>query len=67
MVGLAALISVLTRSRAVSPEMVRRQDRDLVFDDAPLRAALAWHPRGFRPSAVDFEVPAHARSLQLPR
>jgi nucleoside-diphosphate-sugar epimerase len=67
MVGLAALISVLTRSRAVSPEMVRRQDRDLVFDDAPLRAALAWRPRGFRPSAADFEVPAHARSLQLPR
>lgn len=27
---------------------------DLVFDDAPARAALGWAPRGFRPTAADF-------------
>ena len=29
---------------------------DLVFDDAPARAALAWSPLGYRPTADDFPV-----------
>jgi len=50
----------------LTAEMVRRQNRDLVFDDSPLRRALAWSSRPFEPTATDFEVPQYARSLQLP-
>ena len=30
---------------------------DLVFDDRPARAALAWAPRGFQPGPADFAPP----------
>jgi nucleoside-diphosphate-sugar epimerase len=70
---LAALLPLASRlggwwglDIGLNAEMARRQNRDLVFDDTALRQALAWSPRPFAPTAADFEVPAHARSLQLP-
>lgn len=65
--ALVWLASRLPGLRALSPEMVRRQRRHLVFDDSALREALGWSPRPFQPTAADFEVPEHARALQLPR
>jgi nucleoside-diphosphate-sugar epimerase len=60
------LVSGLPGWRDLSPEMARRQNRNLVFDDSGLREALGWSPRPFEPSAADFEVPDYARALQLP-
>lgn len=60
------LAARLPGRRDLSPEMVRRQGRDLVFDDSALREALGWSPRPFEPTAADFEVPDDARALQLP-
>jgi nucleoside-diphosphate-sugar epimerase len=53
--------------RGVNAEMVRRQNRDLVFDDSELRRALGWNPRPFEPGPEDFRVPERSRELQLPR
>jgi hypothetical protein len=64
--GLAPPLSRIAGWRALTAEMVRRQNRDLVFDDSALRQALAWSPRPFAPTAADFEVPSEARALQLP-
>jgi len=41
----------------LNAEMVRRQKRDLVFDDHEARESLAYEPRPFRPSAADFTLP----------
>lgn len=60
------LVSTLPGWRGLSTEMVRRQNRDLVFDDSGLRRVLGWSPRPFEPTAADFEVPESARALQLP-
>jgi nucleoside-diphosphate-sugar epimerase len=60
------LVSRLPEWRGLSTEMVRRQNRDLVFDDSGLRRVLGWSPRPFEPTAADFEVPESARALQLP-
>jgi len=38
-------------------EMVRRQRRDLVFDDHEARALLAYDPRPFNPVLGDFSLP----------
>jgi nucleoside-diphosphate-sugar epimerase len=64
--GLAPPLSRLFGWPGLTAEMVRRQNRDLVFDDSALRRALAWSPRPFEPIPADFEVPPYARSLQLP-
>lgn len=66
MAAMVRLISVLPGWRGLNPEMVRRQSHDLVFDDSELRRALDWAPRPFEPGTADFEVPEHARSLQMP-
>jgi nucleoside-diphosphate-sugar epimerase len=70
---LAALLPLASRlggwwgfDVGLNAEMARRQNRDLVFDDSALRQALAWSPRPFAPTAADYEIPAHARILQLP-
>jgi len=60
------VLSRLPRWHGLNAEMVRRQNRDLVFDDAPLRNALAWNPRPFNPVPADFQIPPHAQALQLP-
>lgn len=66
MAGAVRALSLFPRWRGLDPEMVRRQNRDLVFDDTPLREALDWNPRPFAPTPADFSIPAHARALQLP-
>jgi hypothetical protein len=66
---LAALVPLLSRFggwKGLNAEMARRQNRDLVFDDTALRDALDWSPRPFAPTAADFEIPTHAKTLQLP-
>lgn len=62
----AQLVSMLPAFRGINIEMVRRQGRDMVFDDSPLREALDYRPRPFEPSCEDFGVPEEAQKLQLP-
>jgi nucleoside-diphosphate-sugar epimerase len=45
------------RLRNVRPEMVRREAKDLVFDDTTPRQVLGYEPRPFRPGAADFRLP----------
>jgi nucleoside-diphosphate-sugar epimerase len=66
MIALVWLLSLVPAWRGLGVEMVRRQNRDLVFDDSALRRALDWSPRPFEPTAADFEVPDYARPFQLP-
>ena len=66
MVVLVRALSLLPGAPGINTEMVRRQNRDLVFDDSALRQALGWEPRPFEPTSADFAVPAEARTLQLP-
>lgn len=47
--------------RGVNPEMIRRQNRDLVFDDRLARERLGHSPRPFAPTAEDFDLPTRAR------
>ncbi|MGD8359129.1 MAG: hypothetical protein PVG42_13840, partial [Lysobacterales bacterium] len=57
---MAAALDLLTLSprwRSLNPEMVRRQKRNLVFDDSLLREKLGWDPRPFQPTPEDFEMP----------
>jgi len=58
--------SLLPAFRTINTEMVRRQGRDMVFDDTALREALNYNPRPFEPIAADFEIPKDALKLQLP-
>jgi nucleoside-diphosphate-sugar epimerase len=56
---LFAMVSVASKLgpwRGINPEMVRRQARDMVFDDTPFRAMLGWDPRPFEPTAADFRI-----------
>jgi nucleoside-diphosphate-sugar epimerase len=63
---LVRIAAALRPGAGENPEMVRRQNRDLVFDDSALRLALDWSPRPFEPSPEDFSVPGYAQALQLP-
>jgi nucleoside-diphosphate-sugar epimerase len=63
---MAGMLSRSARWRGINAEMVRRQNRDLVFDDSALRAVFGWTPRPFEPKPVDFEMPEQCRRLQLP-
>lgn len=65
MAAAVRLLALFPQWRGLSAEMVRRQSRDLVFDDSALRQALDWSPRPFAPTAADFEVPEYARALQF--
>jgi len=58
--------SLLPAFRTINAEMVRRQSRDMVFDDTALREALDYKPRPFEPTPADFEIPEEAMKLQLP-
>ena len=66
MAALVRMLSLLRGGRGFNAEMVRRQNRDLVFDDSALRLALNWSPRPFEPHPEDFHVPDYAKALQLP-
>jgi nucleoside-diphosphate-sugar epimerase len=59
-------VSMLPAYKAINIEMVRRQGRDMVFDDSLLRKMLDYQPRPFEPSRADFEIPEETRKLQLP-
>jgi nucleoside-diphosphate-sugar epimerase len=65
---LAAVVSVarlLPSLRALRPEMVRRQNRDLVFDDSAARLQAGHAPREFTPSVADFQRPETKQLLRL--
>lgn len=67
---LAMLVSAcraIPAFRGISPEMVRRQAVDLVFDDIEVRTALNFSARPFRPSREDFMMPASAALQALAR
>lgn len=49
----------------VNAEMVRRQNRNLVFDDRLARDRLAHAPRPFAPTAEDFQRPSRDRLARL--
>ncbi len=51
--------------RVGTPEMVRRQAVNLVFDDAEARRVLGVDPRRFHPEAEDFRSPAPATLERL--
>ena len=63
--GAVTALARFPRWRHLNAEMAHRQNRDLVFDDTPLRNILDWSPRPFEPTPADFEIPAHAQALQL--
>ena len=56
--------SLLRLTAQANREMVARQNVDLVFDDRPIRQALNYEPRPFRPTPADFEIPAEAAKYQ---
>ena len=41
----------------LNPEMVIRQNVDLVFDDSQARELLDYRPRKFKPKIIDFSIP----------
>ena len=59
--GLAGGLGAGSRT---SGQFAVRQNTDLVFDDSPVRAQLAFAPRPFHPAAADFCVPPAAGALQ---
>ncbi|MBT8048790.1 MAG: NAD-dependent dehydratase [Xanthomonadales bacterium] len=61
----ASLASLVPGFKGLNPEMVRRQGRDMVFDDSELREKLNYQPRPFEPAPADLQVPGFARELQL--
>ena len=60
------VLSLLPPWKGLTAEMVKRQSKDLLFDDSALRKALSYDPRPFQPGPQDFKVPNHAKRLQLP-
>ena len=62
--GLVRSVSWLPGLDGLNPEFVRRQNRDLVFDDSGLREQLGFSPRPFNPGPADFEVPELVKSCQ---
>ena len=53
----AALSRTIPGSMRVNSEMLRRQSRDLVFDDQVARDRLNHDPRPYSPGRADFEMP----------
>ena len=65
--GILKLLRAARIKRGLTSEMVRRQSRDLVFDDREFRQTLDWKPRPFMLSASDFEIPHSSEKLRLPQ
>jgi nucleoside-diphosphate-sugar epimerase len=55
--GLLKAFSAVSRGSEVGPEMVYRQSRNLVFDDAEARRILQIEPRRFHPGPAAFALP----------
>jgi len=66
MAMLAGLLANLPAFSGINREMIRRQNTDLVFDDSPLRKALNYNPRSFKPVAQDYEIPPTVQKYRLP-
>jgi nucleoside-diphosphate-sugar epimerase len=66
MATLAGLLAKLPAFSGINREMIRRQNTDLVFDDSPLRQALNYNPRPFKPTAEDYEIPPELRKYRNP-
>jgi hypothetical protein len=47
--------------------MVRRQGKDMVFDDTALRQVLDYRPRPFEPGRADFQIPENLLKNALSR
>ena len=65
--ALVSLLGLLPHLRRVNRQMARRQNIDLVFDDAVLKKRLKYQPRPFRPSASDFRIPPEIKKYRLLR
>ncbi len=50
-------LRLLPAYRQLSPALVDRIERDLVFDDSDARTHLGWRPRAFAPSAATLKPP----------
>ncbi|MDX1460753.1 MAG: hypothetical protein R3348_06815 [Xanthomonadales bacterium] len=68
----ASVLSVAVRLGAwiapgagLTPQMVHRQSRDLVFDDSPARRQLGHAPREFKPFESDFYPQSAAQLRKL--
>ena len=64
---LAGLLAKFPAFSGINREMIRRQNTDLVFDDSPLRQALNYNPRPFKPVAQDYQIPATVEKYRLPK
>ena len=62
---LVKIASVMGPWKGINTEMVRRQSRDMTFDDRVFRDALAWRPRPFQPTPEDFKIPPEIRRFRL--
>lgn len=51
------VLRLLPRYRQLSPALVDRLERDLVFDDSEARRDLGWRPRPFAPTAAGLRPP----------
>lgn len=58
--ALVSMGSITPWGKGLNREMVRRQARDLVFEDSEFRRVLKYRPRAFRPQPADFEIPPAA-------
>lgn len=56
-VSLLRAANVFQMGRGLNVEMIKRQNRDLVFDDSDARELLDFRPRAFRPAKTDFALP----------
>ncbi len=62
MITMLSLARVTGQAAGTNAEMVRRQRRDLVFDDHEARELLGYQPRAFEPAAADFALPPFSES-----
>ena len=67
----AALVPIAVGFSRLTPgagklnsEMFHRQARDLVFDDAPVRAKFGHDPGLYQPRAEDFRLPDHIAHIR---
>lgn len=56
-VFLIELANRLKKDGGINPEMVRRQQFDLVFENQQAHELLDFNPRSFNPDAADFSLP----------
>jgi len=65
LVAVAHACRLLPGLRGVRPEMIRRENVDLVFDDSAARDVLGYRPRPFRPGPAEYALPDERRLRNL--